>query len=103
MEHMSQALKRRFREQILLMLGREPGKPQGADISPRAQEIHELKRMTNKADLQAARAEADQGRRSSLRDTALRSLCAGLPDQGCDFDGDYQRFRWPPVSVPRGA
>jgi len=55
---MSQALKRRFREQILVMFGREPGKPQDAGISPRAQEMHEIKRLTNKADLQKARAAA---------------------------------------------
>ena len=53
---MSQALKKRFREQILVMLGREPGKPD--EISPRAQEIHELRRITNKADLKAAREQA---------------------------------------------
>jgi ferredoxin-type protein NapH len=49
---MSQALRRRFREQILVMFGREPGKPK--ETSERAREIHELKRV-NKADLQAAR------------------------------------------------
>jgi len=50
---MSQALKRRFREQILIMLGREPGKPQ--EISEQARAIHERKRATNKAELQAAK------------------------------------------------
>ena len=50
---MSQVLNRRFREQILLMFGREPAKPQ--EISERAREIHERKRATNKADLQAAK------------------------------------------------
>ncbi|MCL1962324.1 MAG: NapH/MauN family ferredoxin-type protein [Desulfovibrionaceae bacterium] len=43
-------LRRRFREQILVMFGREPGKPQ--QISARAIQIHELKRTTNKAALQ---------------------------------------------------
>jgi ferredoxin-type protein NapH len=39
---MSDVLKRRFREQILVMFGREPGKP--AAISPKAQEIHLYKK-----------------------------------------------------------
>ena len=43
-------LKRRFREQILVMLGREPRKPE--QISPRAIQIHELQRATNKAHAQ---------------------------------------------------
>ena len=44
---------RRFGEQILLMFGREPAKPQ--EISERARAIHERKRATNKADLQKAK------------------------------------------------
>ncbi|MDO8933583.1 MAG: 4Fe-4S binding protein, partial [Rhodocyclaceae bacterium] len=47
-------LKRRFREQIMVMFGREPKKPE--QISERARQAHQLKRMTNKADLQATKA-----------------------------------------------
>jgi len=48
-------LKGRFGEQILIMLGREPRKPAPEEISPRAQKLHELKRMTNRAELKALR------------------------------------------------
>jgi ferredoxin-type protein NapH len=48
-------LRRRFVEQILVMFGREPSKPEPGQISPRAREIHELKRTTIKADLQELR------------------------------------------------
>jgi len=51
---MSDLLKRRFREQIKIMFGWEPTKPE--TISERAKEVHVLKRMTNKQDLQAAKA-----------------------------------------------
>ena len=50
---MTEPLKRRFVDQILVMFGREPKKPE--QIAPRAVQIHELKRMTNKADLQATK------------------------------------------------
>jgi ferredoxin-type protein NapH len=50
---MSSILKRRFVDQILVMLGRETRKPEA--ITERAQKVHELKRMTNKADLQAVK------------------------------------------------
>lgn len=50
---MSKLLRRRFVDQILVMLGRESKKP--AAITERAQKVHVLKRMTNKADLQAAK------------------------------------------------
>ncbi|MDO9242250.1 MAG: NapH/MauN family ferredoxin-type protein [Rhodocyclaceae bacterium] len=53
---MSAPLKRRFVDQILVMLGKEPEKPrQAADFTERAAKTHELKRLTNKADLQAAK------------------------------------------------
>jgi ferredoxin-type protein NapH len=52
---MNPILGRRFREQILIMFGREPGKPQ--EVTARARELHELKRMTNKADLHKAKEE----------------------------------------------
>ena len=45
----------RLDEQIQIMLGREPRKPTPEEISPRAQELHELKRMTNRAELKALR------------------------------------------------
>src|SRR5574343_1721348 len=51
---MSDLLKRRFREQIKIMFGWDPTKPE--TISERAKEVHVLKRMTNKQDLQAAKA-----------------------------------------------
>ena len=50
---MSNVLKRRFIDQIWVMLGREPKKPEV--IAERAVEVHALKRMTNKADLQATK------------------------------------------------
>jgi len=50
---MSAALKRRFVEQIKVMLGKEPEKP--ALIEERAVKVHQLKRMTNKAELAAAK------------------------------------------------
>jgi len=50
---MSAALKRRFVEQIKVMFGAEPKKP--ALIAENAVKVHELKRMTNKADLAAAK------------------------------------------------
>jgi ferredoxin-type protein NapH len=45
--------RRRFIDQIFVMFGREARKP--AAITARAQQAHALKRMTNKADLQAAK------------------------------------------------
>jgi ferredoxin-type protein NapH len=50
---MNKILQRRFVDQILVMFGRESKKPE--QITERAQKVHELKRMTNKADLQAAK------------------------------------------------
>ncbi|MDI6751128.1 MAG: NapH/MauN family ferredoxin-type protein [Rhodocyclaceae bacterium] len=50
---MSNALKRRFVEQIKVMFGAEPQKP--TLIEERAIEVHQLKRMTNKAELAAAK------------------------------------------------
>ncbi|MFN6961127.1 MAG: NapH/MauN family ferredoxin-type protein [Rhodocyclaceae bacterium] len=49
----SPALKRRFVEQIKVMFGAEPQKP--TLIEKRAIEVHQLKRMTNKAELAAAK------------------------------------------------
>ena len=49
---MNAFLKRRFFDQIAVMFGREPKKP--AAISEPAQQIHILKRATNKEKLQAA-------------------------------------------------
>ncbi|MBP7522316.1 MAG: hypothetical protein KA896_17960, partial [Leptothrix sp. (in: Bacteria)] len=40
---MSTQLRKRFVEQILLMLGREPKRPEEADIAPAAQKIHIFK------------------------------------------------------------
>ena len=54
---MKTVLKRRFLEQILVMFGREPKKPEA--ISEPAQQIHLLKRTTNKEKLQAAAAHAE--------------------------------------------
>ena len=42
---MSDVLKRRFTEQIKIMFGWEPKKPE--KITERAQQVHVLKRMTN--------------------------------------------------------
>jgi ferredoxin-type protein NapH len=53
MEIMNKILKRRFFEQIWVMFGREVKKPEA--ITERAIKAHELKRMTNKTDLQAAK------------------------------------------------
>lgn len=50
---MNKILQRRFVDQILVMFGRESKKPE--QITERAQKVHELKRMTNKAELQAAK------------------------------------------------
>jgi len=50
---MNKILKRRFVDQILVMFGREPKKPLA--ITERAIKVHELKRMTNKGELQAAK------------------------------------------------
>ena len=49
---MNAILRRRFFDQIAVMFGREAKKPQV--ISERAQEVHVLKRATNKERLQAA-------------------------------------------------
>ncbi|MFN3884390.1 MAG: NapH/MauN family ferredoxin-type protein [Rhodocyclaceae bacterium] len=49
----SPALKRRFVEQIKVMLGAEPQKP--TLIEESAMKVHQLKRMTNKAELAAAK------------------------------------------------
>ena len=43
---------RRFGEQILVMFGREPRKPEPDQITERAREIHALQRSTNKAHAQ---------------------------------------------------
>jgi len=54
---MNHILRRRFREQIMVMFGREPKKP--VEISAPAQEIHLVKRTSNKEKLQAAAAHAE--------------------------------------------
>ncbi len=54
---MNATLKRRFIDQILVMFGKEPSKPnQPGAITERAVKAHELKRLTNKADLQVMKA-----------------------------------------------
>ncbi len=50
---MNSILRKRFIDQILVMFGREPQKPERQ--TEQAIKIHELKRMTNKADLAAAK------------------------------------------------
>lgn len=50
---MSEALRRRFWEQIKAMFGAEPQKP--TLIEERAKKVHVLKRMTNKAELAAVK------------------------------------------------
>jgi ferredoxin-type protein NapH len=60
---MSDVLKRRFREQILVMFGREPKKPER--IAERAQQIHFVKRTTLKANLQASIAHAEAHKKVS--------------------------------------
>lgn len=53
---MTAPLKRRFVDQILVMLGKAPAKPRRAgDFTERAAQTHALKRLTNKADLLAAK------------------------------------------------
>ena len=54
---MSEVLKRRFREQILVMFGRDPSKP--LRISEQARHIHFHKRATLKENLQASLAHAE--------------------------------------------
>ncbi len=54
---MSDVLKRRFREQIMVMFGRDPSKP--SRISEQAKQIHFHKRATLKENLQAALAHAE--------------------------------------------
>jgi ferredoxin-type protein NapH len=49
---MNQVHKARFFEQIAIMFGREPKKP--TEITERAQQVHELKRMANKVEVRAA-------------------------------------------------
>jgi len=49
---MSNPQRQRFFEQIGILFGREPQKP--AEFTPRAQQVHELKRMANKVELRAA-------------------------------------------------
>ena len=51
---MNPILRKRFIDQIQVMFGREAKKPEA--ITERAIKAHELKRMTNKADLQATKA-----------------------------------------------
>ena len=46
-------LRRRFFDQIMVMLGREPDRH--PPITERAQQVHALKRVTNKDDLKAAK------------------------------------------------
>ncbi len=60
---MNTALKRRFFEQIRVMFGAEPKKP--ALIDDAAAKVHELKRMTNKAELQAMKAHMREHERKS--------------------------------------
>ena len=54
---MNTFLRKRFREQIMVMFGREPKKPEA--ISEPAQQIHLIKRTSNKEKLQAAAAHAE--------------------------------------------
>lgn len=49
---MSDPHRQRFFEQIGILFGREPQKP--VEFTPAAQQVHELKRMANKAELRAA-------------------------------------------------
>ena len=49
---MSNLHRERFFEQIAIMFGREPKKP--VEITERAQQVHELKRMANKTEVRAA-------------------------------------------------
>ncbi|MBI3147715.1 MAG: NapH/MauN family ferredoxin-type protein [Betaproteobacteria bacterium] len=56
-------LRRRFREQVLAMFGREPGKP--VEISEAAQQIHVHKRASNKEALQANLAHAQAHKNAS--------------------------------------
>ena len=55
---MNSFLRRRFRDQIAAMFGREPSKPTA--ISERAQQIHVIKRATNKERLQQAMLEHEK-------------------------------------------
>lgn len=48
---MSDLHRKRFFEQIRIMFGREPERP--VEITERAQQVHELKRMANKAEVRA--------------------------------------------------
>jgi ferredoxin-type protein NapH len=61
---MNKILRRRFVDQILVMFGREAKKPE--QVTERAQQVHQLKRMTNKAELQAAK-EAHRAHQESSR------------------------------------
>ena len=54
---MNAILRKRFLEQILVMFGREPKKPEA--VSEEAKQIHIVKRTTNKEKLQAAAAHAE--------------------------------------------
>jgi ferredoxin-type protein NapH len=51
---MNSILKRRFTDQIMVMFGREPKKPE--QQTERVIKAHEIKRLTNKTDLQAMKA-----------------------------------------------
>lgn len=62
---MNDIARRRFLDQILIMLGRAPRK--GGPVSERAQRVHELKRATSKAELTAARTAMREGAVSSNR------------------------------------
>ncbi len=62
---MKEILRQRFIEQIFVMFGREPRKP--AQITERALRAHELKRMTNKQDLQAMKAHMRSHEEKSTR------------------------------------
>ena len=50
---MSERIQGRLLDQVMIMFGREPRKP--VQISEAAQQIHQLKRLTNKDDLKAAK------------------------------------------------
>ena len=54
---MNSILRKRFLEQILVMFGREPRKPEA--VSEEARQIHLVKRSTNKEKLQAAAEHAE--------------------------------------------
>ena len=73
---MSDILQRRFRDQIWVMFGAEPKKPQ--QLTEAAAQAHQLKRMTLKQDLQAAKAHlrAHQEKSNTWRNRRWAALIA---------------------------